>query len=68
MAIWHLYWLRQSGWSGWERVGGAVISDPEATSPGPGGLPQIFARGLDRRVQQFWWNGSAWTSTSWGIL
>ena len=68
MAIWHLYWLRQSGWSGWERVGGAVISDPEATSPGPGGLPQVFARGLDRRVQQFWWNGSAWTSTSWGIL
>ena len=53
MAIWHLYWLRQSGWSGWERISGAVISDPEATSPGPGGLPQVFARGLDRRVQQF---------------
>ena len=46
MAIWHLYWLRQSGWSGWERIDSVVISDPEATSPGPGGLPQVFARGL----------------------
>ena len=67
-AIWHLFWSSAPGWSGWERIDSFVISDPEATSPGPGGLPQVFARGLDRRVYQFWWNGSRWASTSWGIL
>jgi len=68
MAIWHRYWLHGSGWGGWQRIDSFIISDPEATSPGPGGLPQVFARGRDRRVYQFWWNGPRWTSTSWGIL
>ena len=68
MAIWHIYWLSDWGWSGWERIDSVIISDPEATSPGPGGLPRVFARGLDRRLYQFWWNGSAWVHTIWGVL
>ena len=68
MAICHRYWLHGSGWAGWQRIDSFIISDPEATSPGPGGLPQVFARGRDRRVYQFSWNGSRWTSTSWGLL
>jgi hypothetical protein len=68
LAIYHRYWLRGTGWSPiWARIDSAILSDPEASSIGPGGVPQVFGRGLDRRLYQFYWNGSAWTRSVWGV-
>ena len=67
MAVWHLWWGGNVGWSGWDRLGGVTISDPEAVSPGPGSTGQVFARGLDRRIYQWYWSGRAWVVQSWGL-
>ncbi len=67
LAIWHRAWTL-NGWTpGWDRVGGAVISDPEGASPGPGSVAQIFARGLDGNVYQFYWSSQGWVGQSWGL-
>jgi hypothetical protein len=69
LALIHRSWRRDTGWSaGWQRIESAILSDPEATSSGPGGFPQVFARGLDRRVYQVLWDGSNWVVWSvWGV-
>ena len=67
LAIWHQYWTRTTGWSGWMRIESIIISDPEASSVGPGGSPQVFARGLDRQLYQFWWDGTTWVHAIWGV-
>ena len=68
MAIWHRHWLNGIGWSpGWLRIDGQPLSDPEAASSGPGGVAQVFVRGIDRRLYQFSWNGSTWAAQQWGV-
>ncbi len=68
LAVWHRSWQRASGWSpAWSRIESRVISDPEAASIGSGGVAQVFARGIDRRVYQFQWTGSTWVSWAWGV-
>jgi hypothetical protein len=67
MAVWHRWWDASVGWSGWESLGGIVISDPEAVSPGPGQTGQVFARGLDRQIYQWYWSGRAWVLQNWGL-
>jgi hypothetical protein len=67
LALWHRWWQGDVGWSGWERIESVIISDPDATSPGPGGVAQVFARGVDRRLYQVWWNGAGWSMGIWGV-
>lgn len=67
LAIYHMAWRAESGWGGWSRINSLAISAPEASSQGPELPPQVFARGVDRRLDQFVWNGSSWSSYSWGL-
>jgi hypothetical protein len=67
MAIWHRYWRQSSGWGGWTKIDSFIISDPEAASSGPNGAPQVFGRGVDRRLYRFVHNGSKWTRATWGL-
>ncbi len=67
MAVYHMQWRVGVGWSGWDRIDSLVLSAPEASSDGPGGAPQVFARGVDRRVYQWVWSGSRWDAYSWGL-
>ena len=67
MAIWHRYWLHGSGWGAGSASTASSSRTPKRHHPGlvvcrrssPGPRPRVY---------QFWWNGSRWTSTSWGIL
>jgi hypothetical protein len=67
MAIYHRQWRQGVGWTGWARIDSQAISAPEASSEGPGSAPQVFARGVDRRLWQYVWNGSGWSAYSWGL-
>ena len=50
-------WWRRAGWSPAGR--GSTVDHVRSggDSPGPGGLPQVFVRGVDRRLYQFYWDG-----------
>lgn len=68
LALYHRYWLAETGWSsGWNRIGGLLLSDPEASSPGDRAAADVVVRGLDRRLYQFYWDGSKWASRIWGV-
>jgi hypothetical protein len=65
-ALWHKWF--QNGWSGWESLGGTLISAPAASSWAPGRL-DIFAAGTDSAMWHKWFqNGwSGWESLG-GLL
>jgi murein DD-endopeptidase MepM/ murein hydrolase activator NlpD len=68
LALYHRYWLRSSGWAPhWERIDSKIISDPEAVSAPGNRTPDVFVRGVDRRIYQFFWNGTGWARTIWGV-
>jgi hypothetical protein len=67
LAIWHRVWTAAGGWTAWMRMDGWFLSDPEAVSAGPNGVAQVFARGLDRRLYNYVWNGSTWVTRMWGL-
>jgi hypothetical protein len=50
-----------SGWSGWQWLGGNLLSSPAAVSWGPGRL-DVFAIGVDRAMWHIAWTGSGWSS------
>ena len=66
MAIYHRQWQQAVGWTGWSRINSQIISAPEASSDGPGGAPQVFGRGIDRRMYQYVWNGFRWDAVQLG--
>ena len=66
IALWYKTWLRGSGWSGWQRIPSQISSDPEAVSWGLGTVAEVFARGVDDQIHQFYWNGSTWVEQIWG--
>jgi len=62
---WHSYvdeiyedWL-SCKWSGWEDLGGVIMSGVAAASWGPNRI-DTFARGTDGHMHHKWWDGSAW--------
>jgi hypothetical protein len=57
-ALWHRWWDGNS-WGGWESLGGALTSAPQAVAWGPNRL-DIFALGQDSALWHRWWNGSSW--------
>jgi hypothetical protein len=67
LAYWQKVWTASAGWSGWTRMDGWFLSDPEAVSPGPNGVAQVIGRGLDRRLYNYVWNGSQWVTRMWGL-
>ncbi len=69
MAIWHRWWFSWAGWSpGWERLGGVPsISAPEAVASGNDPAPQVFFRGVDRKIYQYVYDGSSWVGRDWGL-
>jgi hypothetical protein len=61
-ALYHKWWFG-TGWSGWERLGGTLTSDPTAVSWGANRI-DIFVRGTDMGLWQKSWTGSAWIDWS----
>ena len=60
--LYHKWW-NGSAWgpslTGYEEMGGAIISSPEVVSWGPNRL-DVFVVGTNSRLYHKWWNGSAW--------
>ena len=48
-----------AGWSGWESLGGSLMSPVSAVSWGSNRL-DLFALGVDHALWHKWWNGSTW--------
>ncbi len=67
LALYHRYWRPDIGWAQWYRIGGQLLSDPEAAPGAFGGVADVMVRGLDRRLYQFYWDGAAWAATVWGV-
>jgi hypothetical protein len=63
---WTRTWKPATSWSPWSPMGGQATSDPDAVSQGAGFAPQVFARGTDGAVWQWFISGGAWRSQSWG--
>jgi hypothetical protein len=61
-ALYHKWW-NGSAWgpslTGYEGMGGKIISDPEVVAWGPKRL-DVFVIGTDSALYHKWWNGSAW--------
>jgi hypothetical protein len=55
-AIWHRWWDGVT-WSGWESLGGSLVSAPAVSSWGPNRL-DVFAIGSDNQLWHKFWNGS----------
>ena len=61
-ALWHDEGDSQAlNWSGWQSLGGGLLSAPAAASWGPGRI-DVFAIGLDRAMWHIAWTGSGWSS------
>jgi hypothetical protein len=71
-ALYHKWW-NGSSWgpslTGWENLGGQLISAPHVVSWSSGRL-DVFVRGLDNALYHKWWNGSSWgpSLTGWESL
>lgn len=66
-ALWQRAWDASTGWNGaWFRVGGTFTSDPDAASAGSGQAAQVFVRGVDNAVYQFYWEGTRWVAVNLG--
>ncbi|WP_327096087.1 DUF346 domain-containing protein [Nocardia vinacea] len=50
----------ETGWSGWESLGGTITTAPVPVSWGPGHL-DVFARGGDNALWHKWWTGKTWS-------
>jgi hypothetical protein len=61
-ALYHKWW-NGSAWgpsvTGYEAMGGVIISSPEVVSWGPNRL-DVFVAGTNSALYHKWWNGSAW--------
>jgi serine protease AprX len=61
-ALYHKWW-NGSAWgpsvTGYEAMGGKILSDPEVVAWGPNRL-DVFVIGTNRALYHKWWNGSAW--------
>jgi len=61
-SLYHKWWNRTS-WgpsvTGYEYMGGKIISDPEVVSWGPNRL-DVFVLGTNSSLYHKWWNGSSW--------
>ena len=61
-ALYHKWW-NGSAWgpsvTGYENMGGTIISDPEVISWGPNRL-DVFILGTNSTLYHKWWNGSVW--------
>ena len=61
-ALYHKWW-NGSAWgpsvTGYENMGGQIISDPEVVSWGANRL-DVFGIGTNSALYHKWWNGSAW--------
>jgi hypothetical protein len=55
-----VYFEAQWSWSGWEKLGGVLNSDPAAVSWGSDRI-DVFARGTDNALIHIWWNGATWS-------
>ena len=58
-ALWH-NWSINGRWSGWENLGGVLISTPAVVSWGPNRI-DIFHRGTDSALWQKSWLGDRWS-------
>ena len=65
-ALWHRWF--DGNWSGWESLGGVLMSDPAAVSWGPNRI-DVFVRGTDNALWHRWFDGdwSGWESLG-GVL
>ena len=61
-ALYHKWW-NGAAWgpsvTGYEHMGGIIISHPEVVSWGPNRL-DVFVIGTDSALYHKWWNGAAW--------
>jgi len=61
-ALYHKWW-NGSAWgpsvTGYENMGGVIVTDPESVAWGPNRL-DVFVVGTNRGLYHKWWNGSAW--------
>jgi serine protease AprX len=61
-GLYHKWW-NGSSWgpslTGYEFMGGTIISDPEVVAWGPNRL-DVFVIGTNSALYHKWWNGSAW--------
>ncbi len=59
-ALWRKYWHADSGWHGWESLGGQIQGAPGVVIAG--NATDVYVRGMDNALwQKTWTPGSAWT-------
>lgn len=66
-ALWHIAWRGGGsggphGWTPWARLGSGIVDSPSCVSWRASGQDRIdcFARGQDRAMYQWTWDGSRW--------
>ena len=60
-GLWHRWYIRGQGWSGWEPLGGVLNSGPDVSSWGEGRL-DVLVRGADNRLHHKWYiRGRGWS-------
>lgn len=67
-GLWRIGWLGggsggPEGWTFWYRLDGTILDSPSCTSWGPGRI-DCFARGGDRAMYQWTWDGRQWRGWS----
>ena len=59
-ALWHRWYVRGQGWSGWEKLGGILNSGPAVSSWAEGRL-DVLALGTDNKLRHKWYvRGQGW--------
>ena len=67
-ALWHRWYIRGRGWSGWEKLGGVLDSGPGVSSWAAGRL-DVFALGEDKKLRHKWYvRGQGWSKGPWENL
>jgi uncharacterized protein YndB with AHSA1/START domain len=68
LSLWHKGYARGQGWSGWENLGGVLLSSPAVSSWAEGRL-DVFALGTDGQMRHKWFvRGQGWSKGLWENL
>ena len=71
-AVYQKWWNPSHGWSGWNNLGGSVVSNPDAVYDQASGNLEVYVVGKNRAVYQKWWNPShgwsGWNNLGGGVV
>ena len=60
LALWSRSWTSATQWGPWQRLGGQLFGDVEATVHPGEAVPEVYAAGLDLALWRYRWIGDRW--------